>query len=55
MRQSLIISGGSMGIFLSRPISAGFLVISAVLLLTAIIPGIRRRRNMLVAKADDNA
>ena len=55
LRQSLIISGGSMGIFLSRPISAGFLVVSAILLLSAIIPGIRRRRNILVATADDNA
>ena len=55
LRQSLIISGGSMGIFVSRPIAAGFLAVSAILLLSAVIPSIRKRRNILVATADENA
>jgi len=55
LRQSLIISGGSMGIFISRPISAGFLFISLVLLITAVIPSIRKKRSALAATADDNA
>jgi putative tricarboxylic transport membrane protein len=55
LRQSLIISGGSMSIFITRPISAGFLFISLVLLITAVIPSIRKKRSALAATADDNA
>ncbi len=55
LRQSLIISGGSMGIFVSRPIAAGFLFISLLLLISAVLPAIRKKRNALVASADDNA
>jgi putative tricarboxylic transport membrane protein len=54
LRQSLIISGGSMGIFVSRPIAAGFLFISLVLLISAVLPAIRKKRNALVASADEN-
>jgi putative tricarboxylic transport membrane protein len=46
LRQSLILSAGSFTIFLSRPISAGFILAAALLL---IIPLITRRRE--VAKA----
>jgi len=55
LRQSLIISSGSMGIFVSRPIAAGFLFISAVLLISAVLPAIRKKRSALVASADENA
>lgn len=55
LRQSLIISGGSMSIFLTRPIAAGFLFVSLVLLITALIPSIRNKRSALAATADDNA
>jgi putative tricarboxylic transport membrane protein len=55
LRQSLIISSGSMGIFVSRPIAAGFLFISLLLLISAVLPAIRKKRNALVASADDNA
>ena len=55
LRQSLIISSGSMGIFVSRPIAAGFLFISALLLISAVLPAIRKKRNALVASADENA
>jgi putative tricarboxylic transport membrane protein len=55
LRQSLIISGGSMGIFVSRPIAAGFLFIALVLLISAVLPAIRKKRNALVASADENA
>ena len=54
LRQSLIISSGSMGIFVSRPIAAGFLFISLVLLISAVLPAIRKKRNALVASADEN-
>lgn len=55
LRQSLIISGGSMGIFVSRPIAAGFLFIAALLLISAVLPAIRKKRNALAATADENA
>jgi putative tricarboxylic transport membrane protein len=55
LRQSLIISSGSMGIFVSRPIAAVFLFISAVLLISAVLPAIRKKRSALVASAEDNA
>ena len=55
LRQSLIISGGSMSIFVTRPISAGFLFVSLVLLITAVIPSIRKKRSALAATADENA
>lgn len=55
LRQSLIISGGSMSIFITRPIAAGFLFVSLVLLITAVIPSIRKKRSALAATADDNA
>jgi TctA family transporter len=45
--QSLIMSGGSFQIFLSRSISAGFLLAALVLLA---IPAIRGGRKVLVAK-----
>jgi TctA family transporter len=51
----LIISGGSMSIFITRPIAAGFLFVSLALLITAVIPSIRKKRSALVATADDNA
>ena len=55
LRQSLIISGGSMGIFVSRPIAAGFLFVAALLLVSAVLPAIRKKRNALLASADENA
>ena len=54
LRQSLIISGGNLAIFMTRPISAVFLLLSVALLVTAILPGIRKKRSIIVAAADDN-
>lgn len=54
LRQSLIISGGSVSVFFTRPISATFLFLAAVLLITAIVPSVRTRRSKLAAAADDN-
>jgi putative tricarboxylic transport membrane protein len=41
-RQSLIMSGGGFGIFLSRPISLGLLSVTFALLLLPFIPGLKR-------------
>jgi len=47
MRQSLIISQGSFKIFVTRPISAACLGIAAVLLLSNVLPFVKRRwRNL---------
>lgn len=54
LRQSLIISGGSMSIFVTRPIAAGFLFLAALLLVSAVLPSVRQKRSRLVANADEN-
>ena len=41
-RQSLIMSAGGFGIFFSRPISLGLLLVTMVLLLLPLIPGLKR-------------
>lgn len=53
LRQSLIISSGSFSIFITRPISAAFLMLAAALLISALLPSARRKRTVLVAAADD--
>jgi len=55
LRQSLILSGGSFVIFLARPISSGCLVLAAVLLLTSALPFLRKRREKIVAEAEEEA
>jgi TctA family transporter len=51
LRQSLIMSGGSFQIFVTRPISAGFIIAALVLLA---IPAIRGGKKLLVAKLTEN-
>jgi len=51
LRQSLIMSGGSFQIFVTRPISAGFIIAALVLL---VIPAIRGSKKLLVAKLTGN-
>ncbi|MCX5916538.1 MAG: tripartite tricarboxylate transporter permease [Deltaproteobacteria bacterium] len=52
LRQSLILSDGSFVIFMSRPISAGCLIVAAVLLLSSLLPMIRKKRETIVAEAE---
>jgi putative tricarboxylic transport membrane protein len=47
LRQALIISGGDATTFIGRPISAILLVIAAVMLALAILPKIRRGRDVV--------
>jgi len=54
LRQSLILSGGSFGIFMVRPISAGCLLVAAALLFSSLLPMIRRRREEIVAEAEED-
>jgi putative tricarboxylic transport membrane protein len=51
LRQSLIMSGGSFQIFLTRHISAGFIIMALVLLA---IPAIRGGKKILVEKLTAN-
>jgi len=53
LRQSLIISGGDISIFFVRPISLTLLVIAALLLLSALIPSLRSKRQQIVAQAEE--
>ena len=54
LRQSLILSGGSFGIFMARPISAGCLIVAAGLLGSSLLPMIRQKREKIVAEAEED-
>ncbi|MGQ0752548.1 MAG: tripartite tricarboxylate transporter permease [Betaproteobacteria bacterium] len=45
LRRALLISRGDFTVFFTRPISAGFLIATAVLLIIMILPTVRMRRN----------
>jgi TctA family transporter len=45
-RRAMILSGGDVSIFVTRPISLGFLVVSALLLAAVLAPAARRRRDI---------
>ena len=50
LRQSLLISRGSFGIFFSRPVSAVLMVLTLAFLLTSLIPALRKKRQKLAAE-----
>ena len=43
-RRAMLISEGDLSVFVTRPISAGFLAVSAALLMMVLVPSIRRAR-----------
>jgi TctA family transporter len=43
-RRAMVLSGGDWSVFVTRPISLGFLLLAAALLLTIALPSIRRGR-----------
>jgi putative tricarboxylic transport membrane protein len=45
LRRSMLLSAGDPWIFLTRPISLGFLVAATVLLVVVLVPAVRRRRS----------
>ena len=47
LRQSLIMSDGNPMVFLTRPLSAAFLVVSLLLLLSSVAPWIRGKKHPL--------
>jgi putative tricarboxylic transport membrane protein len=53
MRKALILSGGDLTGFLTRPISAACLILAAILLLSAVLPALRRKREMVALDERD--
>ena len=43
-RRSMLVSGGDLSVFVTRPISAGFFAVSALLLLAVLVPALNRAR-----------
>jgi putative tricarboxylic transport membrane protein len=50
LREALIISDGSMRVFLTRPLSAASLFVALVLLLSAILPSLQKRRKTVISE-----
>jgi TctA family transporter len=46
LRRALLISRGDPTVFLTRPISATFLILTALLLIFMILPAVRKKRDM---------
>jgi putative tricarboxylic transport membrane protein len=51
LRRALLISRGDFTVFFTRPISAGFLIATAVLLVVMILPAVRVRRNQALEES----
>ena len=45
LRRAMLIARGDWTVFLTRPISAGLLIVSAILLVIAVLPMIRKKRD----------
>jgi putative tricarboxylic transport membrane protein len=52
LRQALVISRGSFMTFLERPLSAGLLAVSLILMIIAVLPAIRQSREVVFKEAD---
>jgi putative tricarboxylic transport membrane protein len=53
LRRSLLLSNGSPFIFFQRPISAGLLLVTFLMLLSSIIPTLKKRREKIVVEVGD--
>jgi TctA family transporter len=53
LRRSLIISRGDLGIFVERPVSAVLLALAIVALALAVLPAIRKKREVVFADEED--
>jgi putative tricarboxylic transport membrane protein len=47
LRQAMLISRGSLWVFVERPLSAGFLIVALVLLVFALLPSIQQKRDQV--------
>ena len=48
LRRAMLIARGDVSVFFTRPISGGLLLLSAVLLILAALPALRKKRAVLV-------
>ena len=55
LRQSLILSDGTLGIFFTRPISAGCLFVAIGLLASSLLPILRKGRAKMIEESDGSA
>jgi TctA family transporter len=44
LRRALLLSRGDWGVFVTRPLSAGLLVVAVLLLLAVLLPSVKRKR-----------
>jgi TctA family transporter len=52
LRRALLISRGDPSVFITRPISAAFLIAAALLLIVMILPAIRKKRDKALHDAE---
>jgi putative tricarboxylic transport membrane protein len=53
LRRAMLIARGDATVFLTRPISAGLMIVSAILLLLALLPMIRKRRDEVFVESEN--
>jgi putative tricarboxylic transport membrane protein len=53
LRQSLILSKGNFSVFVLRPISAVCLAIAIILLLSPLLPILKRKRSLIVQEGSE--
>ncbi len=51
LRQAMLISRGSLQVFIERPLSAGFLIVAVLLLIFALLPAMRKKRDEVFVEA----
>ena len=54
LRMSLLLSQGDPTTFLRRPLSAAFMIVSTLLIVLAMLPGIKKKRAKLKEKLGDD-
>ena len=52
LRRALLMSEGSFAVFVTRPISLAFLLVSALILLAMVVPALRRGRERAIEGGD---
>jgi putative tricarboxylic transport membrane protein len=50
LRQALILSDGHFGVFVTRPLSAACLIITFVLLVSAALPSLQKKRRVIAVE-----
>jgi putative tricarboxylic transport membrane protein len=53
LRRAMIISRGDPTVFMTRPISASLLILAALIIVVAVLPSVRRKREVVFQGEDD--